>query len=38
MESFLSTFDFSKLVLESTTKTSIGGNSQGVDDGMLYIW
>ena len=38
MESFLSTFDFSKLVLESTTQTSIGGNSQGVDDGPGFTY
>ena len=38
MESFLSTFDFSKLLLESTTQSSIGGNSQGVDDGPGFTY
>lgn len=35
MESFLSTFDFNKLLSEASnsTATAIGGNSQGVDDG-----
>ena len=35
MERFLSTFNFNKLISESTTKSSIGGNSQGVDDGLV---
>ena len=35
MESFLSTFDFNKLLSEesNSTATAIGGNTQGVDDG-----
>ena len=34
MESFLSTFDFNKLIAEAnSTKVGVGGNSQGVDDG-----
>ena len=35
MESFLSPFDFNKLLSEASnsTATAIGGNSQGVDDG-----
>ena len=34
MESFLSTFDFNKLMSEAnSTKVGVGGNSQGVDDG-----
>ena len=38
MERFLSTFDFNKMISESTTQTSIGGNSQGVDDGPGFTY
>ena len=38
MERFLSTFDFNKMLSESTTQTSIGGNSQGVDDGLSFTY
>ena len=38
MERFLSTFDFNKMLSESTTQTSIGGNSQGVDDGPGFTY
>ena len=38
MERFLSTFNFNKLISESTTKSSIGGNSQGVDDGPGFTY
>ena len=38
MERFLSTFNFNKLISESTTHSSIGGNSQGVDDGPGFTY
>jgi nicotinamide mononucleotide adenylyltransferase len=39
MERFLSTFDFNKLISESSsTKVGIGGNSQGVDDGPGFSY
>ena len=39
MERFLSTFDIADLINESSsTKVSIGGNSQGVDDGPGFTY
>ena len=39
MERFLSTFDMTDLINESsTTRVSIGGNSQGVDDGPGFTY
>lgn len=39
MERFLSTFDMTDLINESSsTKVSIGGNSQGVDDGPGFTY
>ena len=38
MESFFQSININKMLSESTTNTSIGGNSQGVDDGPGFLY